>query len=162
MAKSTRKSGKKKNVAKRSVAKPAARKSISMKNLSRRSLAKYVIGAAVLLFGATSLYGYEKNQKKLRDLSVIGAGKPVVVQIYDPSCTTCRRLKKTATIAVKDDPNINFRIADITTTEGKAIQTKYNVPHITLLYIDAKGRHKYTTRGFMTASEIGDTIKQHL
>jgi len=162
MAKSTRKSGKKKNVAKRAVAKPTARESFSMKNLNRRSLVKYVIGAAVLLFGATSLYAYEKNQQKLRDLSVIGAGKPVVVQIYDPSCPTCKRLKNTASVAVKDTPNIDFRIADITTTEGKAIQTKYNVPHITLLYIDAKGKHKHTTNGFMTANEIEDTIKQYL
>jgi len=162
MAKSKRKTGKKRRSAKRAGGKSATNSSFSVKSFNRRSVFKYLIGAVVLAFSITSLYAYEKNQKALRDLSVIGAGKPVVVQIYDPSCPTCRRLKSTASMAVKDNPNVDFRIADITTADGKAIQNKYRVPHITLLYLDAKGRHLHTTSGFMTANEIEDTIKRHL
>jgi len=165
MAKSKRKSGKKsgnkKNTATRVAGKAATRDSFSFKSLTRRSVTKYLIGAAVLVFGITSLYAYDKKEQTLRDLSVIGEGKPVVVQIYDPSCATCKRLKNTASMAVKDNPDVDFRIADITTSEGKAVQNKYRVPHITLLYLDARGKHLHTTSGFMTANEIEDTI-EHL
>ena len=127
-------------------------------NLNRRSALKILAGVGVTGLGVTSLHAYDKNQRMLHDLSVIGSGESVVVQIHDPSCPTCRRLKSAVSTAIKSHPDILFRLADITTVEGKAIQDQYKVPHVTLLFFNGAGRHVHTTRGLLTAEQVEQNI----
>ncbi|MEM7260108.1 MAG: thioredoxin family protein [Pseudomonadota bacterium] len=131
-------------------------------NLNRRNALKILAGLGVSGIGITSLHAYDKNQRTLHDLTVIGQGQSVVVQIHDPSCPTCRRLKSAVTTAMKATPDIHFRLADITTAEGKALQNKYGVPHVTLLFFDGNGTHRHTTRGLLSAEQVRNNIDRYL
>ena len=55
---------------------------------------------------------------------------------------------------------LQYRLADITTSEGKALQEKHNVPHVTLLYFDAKGKHVHTTQGIQESAAIKQAVQQ--
>ena len=150
------KKAKKKNHAKPSQHKPV------VKAFNRRSALKILTGVGLTGLGVTTLHAYDKKQKILHDLSAIGSGEPVVVQIHDPSCPTCRRLKSAVSTALKSRPGIQFRLADITTKEGKALQDKYGVPHVTLLFFNGNGRHIHTTRGLLTADQVRNNIDGYL
>jgi len=127
---------------------------------------RLLLKSAVLLLGGgtvvASLHAYDKNNHNLHDLSVIGNGQPAIVQIHDPSCPTCRRLKKVVSKAMLDLDGVNYRLADITTAEGKALQNRYNVPHVTLLYFDANGRHRHTSKGMLTPEQVQARVRRHL
>ena len=140
----------------------AARSGVSRPTLNRRKILQWVAGIGVAGVGASTLHAYDKNQRTLHDLSVIGGGKPVVVQIHDPSCPTCRRLKSAVTTALEGTENIQFRLADITTSEGKALQNKYNVPHVTLLFFNQAGKHVHTSQGLLSADQVESRIQRYL
>jgi len=78
----------------------------------------------------------------------------MVVQIHDPSCQLCRRLMKNTRSALKERDNINFRVADVTTGEGKRFQQKHNVPNVTLLLFNGKGTLVDTVRGVTPVEEL--------
>lgn len=130
--------------------------------LNRRSALKILAGVGITGLGVTSLHAYDKNQRTLHDLTVIGSGDPVIVQIHNPSCPTCRRLKSAVSTAIKSRPGIQFRLADITTPEGKSLQDKYDVPHVTLLFFNGEGKHLHTTRGLLTADQVRNNIDGYL
>ena len=127
---------------------------------SRRKL--IMIPAAALAIGTTAfgLNALEMNKRELHDLSVIGNGTPAIVQIHDPSCPTCRRLKNIMKNTMGSEEQVQYRLADLTTIEGKALATRYNVPKITLLYFDAKGKHVHTTQGIQEPDSIRTEIQK--
>lgn len=129
-------------------------------SLSRRKF--IAIPAVAVAIGGTAfgLNAIETNKRELHDLTVIGNGKPTLVQIHDPKCPTCRRLKNIVSNAIGGDDNLQYRLADITSSEGKALQEKHNVPHVTLLYFDAKGKHVHTTQGIQESSAIKETVQR--
>ncbi len=146
-------------MAKKKKSAPSKPSQTSAWKLTRRRAIQGAVALAVSGFAVVSLQAYDTNHRTLHDLSVIGNGTPVVVQIHDPSCPKCRRLKGATTTALEDIDGINYRLADITTKEGKAIQDRYQVPHVTLLYFDGKGRLQHTTNGTLSADIIGDTMR---
>lgn len=128
--------------------------------LTRRRLIGLPIAAAIIGTTAFGLSAREASNHELHDLSVIGQGEPVIVQIHDPGCPTCRRLKSVVQNSMKSQESVKHRLADITTTEGSALQKEYNVPHVTLLYFDAKGKHVHTTTGMQTKKNIEAEISR--
>ena len=129
-------------------------------SLSRRKFIVIPAVAAAIGVTAFGLNAIETNKRELHDLTVIGNGRPTLVQIHDPKCPTCRRLKKIVTNAVGGNDELQYRLADITTSEGKALQEKHNVPHVTLLYFDAKGKHVHTTQGIQESAAIKEAVQQ--
>lgn len=129
---------------------------------SMRKFASIFIAALVLVMGAAGLSAYETNKKEMHDLAVIGQGEPVIVQIHDPNCPTCRRLKNVVTNTLGSASPVLFRLASIATAEGKALQTKYAVPHVTLLYFDSAGKHVHTTTGMQTKAQITSAVNRYL
>lgn len=142
-------------------AKPKSQQAASADTPLRRNFLK-VAGAATLAFAAIfALYSYDARGRTLHDLGVVGGGAPVVVQIHDPSCALCRRLKASSTKALVDTDNVLYRLADITTTEGKNFQSKYGVPHVTLLLFNEKGRHIATSQGVKDPVELKQLFSKH-
>lgn len=138
---------------------PGPSNSSRNQGISRRKL---LVGAAVLVgggLGAAGLQAYDSNQRELHDLSVIGNGTPVIVQVHDPGCRLCRRLKAAATEALKDFDGVNYRLADITRPDGKAIQDRLQVPHVTLLYFNGKGEMIHSTNGTLPPDRIAEDIE---
>lgn len=126
--------------------------------LSRRKLLILPVAAVLIGTAAAGISSMEASNRELHDLSVIGQGVPVIVQIHDTTCPTCRRLKNVVSNSLEKTDSIHYRLADIKTSEGKALQNKYNVPNVTLLYFDARGRHVNTTTGMQTSDDIRAAI----
>ncbi|MEM9605748.1 MAG: hypothetical protein AAGA11_23040 [Pseudomonadota bacterium] len=127
--------------------------------ISRRKL----LGGGVALvaggLGAAGLHAYDTNQRTLHDLSVVGNGVPAIVQVHDPGCRLCRRLKAATTEALEAYDGINYRLADVTRPEGKAVQDRFNVPHVTLLYFNGRGEMIHSTNGTLPADRIAEDIE---
>lgn len=127
----------------------------------RRWVMKSVLALGVLSVGAGALSSYDQSRRELHDLTVVGSGKPVVVQIHDTSCPVCRRLKSRAETVLGKQNDIAFRIADILTPEGRAMQESYGVQKTTLLFFDAQGNHVDTVFGLQTIEQIESRIALH-
>lgn len=153
----------------KSTAKPVAASTVpAAKPRTARQVAqsrrKWIIAAAgtvCAIGGASVLHAWDVRTREQHDLSAIGQGVPVVVQVHDRSCPTCRRLKGIMGGVMSDRDDVKYRLADLAKPEGQALARKYNVPKVTLLFFDAKGKHQYTHTGLLTADEISALIERH-
>ena len=120
---------------------------------------------AVLLLSVTGIgiAAYKRNYEITHDLSVIGQGKPVIVQIHDPSCQLCQRLKRNTSDALGPlNDDLLYRIADINTPEGKRLQRQHEVPHVTLLLFDRNGKVRNVLTGVKDEDVLQRAFKVHL
>lgn len=112
--------------------KPARRARARTRNLpSSRAI---LVMAALLALSAGGLAAYKQHWEATRDVSVIGTGVHAVVQVHDPACSLCRTLESNTERALAGlDAPIEYRIADIHPPQGRALQHRHQVPHVTLL-----------------------------
>jgi len=140
----------------------AAKAAKKKTGMSRRSMLLLLGAAPVAIAGGYTIHQYDVNNKTLHDLSIIGEGQPVVLQVHDPSCQLCRRLKKSTESALKTMPDIAYRIADLTNEEGREIAQRYSVGKVTLLLFDAKGKHVHTVQGVTPKEELITRFERYL
>lgn len=121
--------------------------------LSRRMILNHIrngliVTAAVGAGGWGAAYAYTTHIER-HDLSVIGNGVATVVQIHDPQCPTCRALQRETLRAAQsfEDDVLQVRVANIRTTEGRALASRYGVPHVTLLLFDGAGEMQRVLSG---------------
>jgi len=120
--------------------------------LSRRALLRRIgVGAAgVVALGGAGVWGLGRIREisAEHDLSRLGQGVPVVVQVHDPQCPICNALQDETRAALRDvDGELLYLIANIRTPEGTAFAARHGVPHVTLLLFDGAGRLRDTLRG---------------
>ncbi len=127
-------------------------------SFSRRQWIIGSLGAVGAVGGASALQAWDTRTKEEHDLTAIGQGTPVVVQVHDRSCPTCRRLKGVMGSVMSDRTDVLYRVADLASQEGGELGRKYNAPKVTLLFFDASGRHQYTHTGLQTAEQLTDLI----
>ena len=101
----------------------------------------------VLAWGGVAIHRHDVRTRTRHDLSVLGAGTPVVVQVHDPSCRLCRRLMANTLAALGERDDVLYRVADLTDREGAAFGARYGVGKVTLLLFDGRGRHVDTVQG---------------
>ena len=136
------------------------RRKVTKKKADKGKLLKWIgIGLILIATSAAALVASDKNSKTEHDLSVIGNGTATVVQIHDPGCQLCNRLKRIVG-NTKDEfkDQVQFRTANIKTEKGKQFARKYGVPHVTLLFFDGKGQHVNTTQGVISKQEARDAL----
>ncbi|MEM7210081.1 MAG: hypothetical protein AAF434_19830 [Pseudomonadota bacterium] len=125
-----------------------------------------VVVASIIVFlgmSAAGLAAYKKSWEKEHDLSVIGNGKITVVQIHDPGCRLCQRLQKNTKTALRGlNDDIQYRVANINTSKGKAFQIRHKEQHVTLLLFDGRGSLKRTIRGVQEADELRRIFTQEM
>jgi hypothetical protein len=129
-------------------------KARAQRPMSRRTWILAGVGVVVAIGGASALHAWDTRSRTTHDLSVIGNGTPVVVQIHDTSCPICRRLKSAMNAALDDRTDIQYRIADISKSDGRDIQQRFDVPNVSLLFFDGEGEHRYTHTGLLSPEEI--------
>lgn len=138
----------------------APRKAATAETVSRRSLLRRIgIGAAgVVVLGGAGVWGIGHVQaiNAEHDLSRLGQGVPVVVQVHDPQCPVCNALQDETRAALHDfgDAEVLYLIANIRTPEGTAFAARHGVPHVTLLLFDGAGRLRETLQGAKRADEL--------
>lgn len=129
--------------------------------MGRRTVLKSSIGIGALIAGGAWLHRHDTVKRERHDLSVIGAGSPVVLQVHDPSCPSCRALMRSTESALSSQPSITYRIADLTTPEGRAIGQQYGVGKVTLLLFNGGGKHLATLQGVKPVSELTTTFERY-
>lgn len=135
---------------------------------SRRRLLRNVrngaIAAAALSVGGWVLADSYQTHTARHDLSVIGNGVPTVVQIHDPQCATCRALQGEMLSAAGafSDELLEVRVANIRSTEGRALADRYGVPHVTLLLFDGAGEMQQVISGPNDRAALREAFETHV
>lgn len=147
---------------------PSAGAGTHERSYTRRSLLGLVrngvIAAVVLSASGWAVAGYIQGQAELHDLSVIGNGIPTVVQIHDPQCPTCLRLQKDMLRAAGHftDYELQVRVANIRTTEGREMADRHGVGHVTLLLFDGNGRMARVLPGANASDVLRSAFEAHI
>lgn len=121
------------------------------------------IGSVVFAGGGYLAMGSFAAHAAEHDLSRIGQGKPVVVQIHDPQCPTCTALQREARSALStfEECDILYLVADIMTETGAAFAARHGVAHVTLMLFDAQGGLQHTLPGMRQSTELRDIFEDH-
>ena len=114
-----------------------------------------VVGSGLAAFK----YSYDISH----DLSVVGKGIPAIVQIHDTSCALCNQLRSNTDSAIKPfGDRLLYRIADISTPEGRRLQRRHDVPHVTLLLFDGEGELRNVLTGVKSDEVLQRAFEIHL
>lgn len=121
------------------------------------------LGAAALGGGTVFAMDFRRKLAEL-DLSVIGQGAPVVVQIHDPQCGLCTELQRQTRKALKslDDDCLTYRVANIRTEEGASHQAREGLPHVTLALYNEAGDRVHVIEGVTPAEQIAAAFRTYL
>lgn len=134
---------------------------------SRRHMLKLLrnggIGALVVAGGGYFGLGSYRAFAAEHDLSRLGQGKPVIVQVHDPSCPTCTALQRQTRNALKEfgECDLVYLIADINTPEGQAFAVQHGVGNVTLLLFDGQGGLQHTVQGMQTKDQLMPIFRSH-
>jgi len=135
---------------------------VKSKSKKRPGLKTFAVLAALLMVSVAGIASYKQHYSSLTDLSVIGSGVPVVVQVHDPSCPSCRKLKsntESALARIKGD--LHYRIADLHTGAGRSIASKYNAQKVTLLTFAGDGEYLNSYVGIRSVESL-ETVFERL
>ncbi len=131
---------------------------------SRRNGLRFALGAILTLsVVGVALAAFKQQYDIAHDLTVIGNGAPAVVQIHDPNCQLCQRLRRNAESAMRGlGDQLQYRIADIKTLPGRRLQQRHGVQHVTLLLFDSDGELRNVLSGVKDAETLRRAFRAHL
>ncbi|MEM8658316.1 MAG: hypothetical protein AAGF22_09480 [Pseudomonadota bacterium] len=149
-------------------ARPAAAEVAAKPSPDRRQVLRYLRngGIAAVVLGGGGYYSVSSVRATIaeHDLTRIGKGSPAVVQIHDPNCTQCTALQRQTRQALRtlDDPRLEYVVANIRTSEGRAYAAQHGVQHVTLLLVDGRGRVQNILAGPNQADRLEAAFADHL
>ncbi len=145
------------------VAKPAPETGVTRRSvigkLQKIGFAVAIIGGAGLLLTRTvNATMYE------HDLTRIGQGVPMVVQVHDPQCGNCVLLQNQVRKAMRafDDDELQYVIADLAKPDGRNLALENSVGKTTLLLFDGKGERRTTLAGVRDSSALEHSFRTHI
>ena len=150
MSKKARKTKHRKNH-RSSGATAGSKKSFSLKRRHFIQLGVLGVLSAGTFVGVSA---YIEKQEVLHDLSIIGQGKPVLVQVHDPKCPRCQTLLSSVESVLKEFPEFEFRIANIKTGKGSVFASRRNLSNVTLLVFNESGKQTDVAAGLQTEEEV--------
>ena len=144
------------------MARSKTKRRVSKKNIkrkpglkfNRRSAIRLGVIAALAIPAYLAFSAYSNKQSQLHDISTIGQGKPVLVQVHDPQCGQCRQLLSSVYAVIDEFPEIEFRVVNLRTDQGYKFSTKHEVSKITLVYFNEQGRKKDIVVGLQEQAEV--------
>ena len=97
------------------------------------------------------------------DLSRIGKGVPMVVQVHDPMCPSCVALQRQVRRAMDafDDAELQYAIASLDKPEGRDLALRNGVGKITLILFDADGTPRDTMHGVIDSDRLERAFRRH-
>lgn len=128
----------------------------------KQTLALFYLVLVLMIGALVAWIIYEQPSSSEMDLSRIGKGTPAVVQVHDPGCPSCRKLRS-AIEAIKpgfDSNDVIFLVADLTTDEGRWFAQYHEVRKVTLVFFNEKGDRVATLSGEDNPQTLKDAIKR--
>ena len=155
-------------MAKKSTFKPKQKKSeISQeaaRQRKRKSIRDWGIALVVLLAVGIFGYTYIRNASAEHDLSQIGQGKPMVVQVHDIHCSTCVVLQgqtRRALRSFKHD-ELGYVIADLNKVDGRHYAGVNRAGRTTLLLTDKRGNIRNRVHGETEPERLKEIFAEHI
>ena len=145
---------KKKAAEPKSQAKPVKKAAAKGSLLNRRNAIKLLIAAPVAGLAGAAIHRYDVQNRDLHDLSSIGQGSPVIVQVHDPSCQLCRQLMNNTRKAIKTRDDLVYRVADLTTAKGATFGREHSAQKVTLLLFNDAGKQVGRVEGVTSVQEL--------
>lgn len=98
-----------------------------------------------------------------QDLTRIGQGVPMVVQVHDPMCPTCLSLQKQVRRAMEafGDEELQYAVASLDKPEGRDLAIRHGVGKITLLLFDARGERRDILHGVQQSDALERLFRRH-
>ena len=138
--------------------KPAGRTTQSFKQKTR--LWRRVLIIALIL-GAAGILISLLPRGYSRDLSLIGKGGNVVVQIHDHNQVSSQLLMDEINkVRSNYEGRVTFLVADVYTAEGKAFADKQNIHSAALVFFAPNGEMLTTLYGQQDAETISKTLNE--
>jgi len=138
--------------------------SAKLKSRKWREIRRFTLVFALLAgVVGSGLAAFKYSYDISHDLSVVGKGIPAIVQIHDTSCALCNQLRSNTDSAIKPfGDRLLYRIADISTAEGRRLQRRHDVPHVTLLLFDGEGELRNVLTGVKSDEVLQRAFEIHL
>ena len=138
--------------------------STKLKSRKWREIRRFTLVFALLAgVVGSGLAAFKYSYDISHDLSVVGKGIPAIVQIHDTSCALCNQLRSNTDSAIKPfGDRLLYRIADISTAEGRRLQRRHDVPHVTLLLFDGEGELRNVLTGVKSEEVLQRAFEIHL
>ena len=145
---------------KRNTRKKSVKTEGNTSELSRRQVLRMIrygaLGAVAMggagYFGVGSFRAYAAEH----DLSRVGQGNPVIVQIHDPQCAMCTELQRETRKALKcfDDEDVLYLVASIKTDAGARFAASMGLPHVTLVLMNGSGEVQEVLQGVRDRTQL--------
>ncbi|MEO1637850.1 MAG: hypothetical protein AAFU41_01220 [Pseudomonadota bacterium] len=104
--------------------------------------ARWIAGGVAVFALVAGIIGYlVMSTFDERDLTAVGAGQPMIVQVHDVQCQTCNVLQREVRAALGEVESdlLGYRVADLKSEAGLAFASQYGAGHSTLLLFDGSG-----------------------
>lgn len=119
----------------------------------KRTLVITSLVVGLLLIAGVTFGVVQQQGRVVYDLSVVGQGVPVVVQVHDTNCPICTQLKETIHSMRSEfsDSDMLIRIADISNPDAVSFIAPYTTNRrVTLLFFNGQGELVNTLVGAQT------------
>ncbi len=123
------------------------------------------IGIGVALVGGGGFFAVRSVKASMyeHDLTRIGKGVPMVVQIHDPQCPSCLALQRNVRKAMRGfgDDELQYAVANITEPKGRSLALDHDAQHITLLLFDGDGNRQSVLTGIIDSAVLEQRFSAH-
>ena len=126
----------------------------SKKNIKRKII-RWLVPITILFTIAIFSYLWYEGANDVNDLSLIGKGENIIVQIHDPGWGSCRELKRVVnSLKPEYTGKIRFILADLNSREGRWFAEYHNVSRVTLLFFKPDGTKITSLSGELDAKNL--------
>jgi len=116
---------------------------------------------ALLMLGLLWLAVSNLPRGYSRDLTQIGKGKNVVVQVHDHNLVGSIDLMESLNkVRPEYAASVEFIVADLVTPEGQAFATRHNVSSVTLVFFAPDGTPRGTVKGAQDTTSLRNSLNQ--
>ena len=128
-------------------------------SVKKSPLIKIIV--ALLMLGLLWLAVSNLPRGYSRDLTQIGKGKNVVVQVHDHNLVGSIDLMEALNkVRPEYAASVEFMVADLLTPEGQAFATKHNASSVTLIFFAPDGTQRGAIQGAQDPNSLRNSLNQ--
>ena len=132
----------------------------SKKNIKIKK-GRWLIPIISILTIAIFSYLWYEGTNDVNDLSLIGKGENVIVQVHDPGWGSCRELKRVVnSLKPEYSGKIRFIETNLNSREGQWFAEYHNVSRVTLVFFKSDGTKISSLSGELDANNLRNVFNR--